>query len=520
MFCESNGFMRKCIVASTVILGLICNVAANGFVSVNVPLDHWSYNDIDKLIGQGLIDSSMMNTRPVSRLEMARHIVEADEKFQANCAGGESSEIIKGILGRLKKEFYQELALLGTVDGGPLLDFVKPFEDPYVKYLYAKSRPEIENVRGDRFDENSNLRAGFTSRLQVFDNLGFNIHPEYPWSSESPDRDVKIIEGYGKLGLGSFEIEAGKDSMFWGPGQHGALIMSNNADPFKMVKISNPSPISLPWIFRVLGPVKIVWFLTQLEEDRPIPKPNLTGFRIEFKPHPAVELGVSRTMIFGGQGRPAYSFVDYLKAFTGSNEALTGNKDNDQLGGFDASVLLPVDSFLPARNIKLYTEWIGEDEAGGLPQDFGITYGAKFYDIFKTGKTDLTIEYADDHVPGKANCFYNHGVYRAGYTYDGRIIGHYMGTDSKDLFIRLTHYLSSDIILGLQCDKQTSDLSSPPPHPTLGRYQADVTFFTRGNWEIQAGYRHENANGTPQGNPVPIRFVDSDIVFVQITYDF
>jgi hypothetical protein len=74
--------MRKYFFASTVILGFICSVAANGFVSVNVPLDHWSYNDIDKLIGQGLIDSSMMNTRPVSRLEMARLIAEADEKFQ------------------------------------------------------------------------------------------------------------------------------------------------------------------------------------------------------------------------------------------------------------------------------------------------------------------------------------------------------------------------------------------------------------------------------------------------------
>jgi hypothetical protein len=515
MFYKSNGIMRKYFFASTVIWGLICSAAADGFVSVNVPLDHWSYNDIDKLIGQGLIDSSMINTRPVSRLEMARLITEADEKFQRL---DQHNKIIEGILERLKKEFAQELSLLGTVDDNPLIDYVKPFEDPYVKYLYAKSRPEIENIRGDRFDENSNLRAGFTARAQILYNIALNVHPEYPWSSENSDHSVKIIEGYGKLGLDSFEIEAGKDSMFWGPG-HGGLIMSNNPDPFKMVKISNPSPVSLPWIFRALGPFKIVWFLTQLEEDRPIPKPNLTGLRVEFKPHPAVEIGLSRTMIFGGQGRPTYTFADYWKAFLGSNESLPGNLENDQLAGFDVSVLLPVDSFLPARNVKLYTECIGEDEAGGLPTDWGTIFGANLYDIFRTGKTDLTIEYANDHDPSKPNVFYNHGVYLAGYTYDGRIIGHYMGTDSKDLFVRLTHYLSSDIILGLQYDKQTSNLSSSP-NPTFSRYQADVTFFTRGNWEIQAGYRHENANGSPTDNPVPIRFVDSDIVFVQLTYDF
>ncbi len=508
--------MRKYFFASALIWVLICSAAANGFVSVNVPLDHWSYNDIDKLIGQGLIDSSMMNTRPVSRLEMARLIAEADEKFQQL---DEHNKIIEGIIGRLKKEFAQELSLLGTVDDNPVIDYVKPFEDPYVKYLYAKSSPQIENIRGDRFDKNSNLRAGFTARAQILDNIALNVHPEYPWSSENPDRDAKIIEGYGKLGLGSFEIEAGKDSMSWGPG-YGGMIMSNNADPFKMVKISNPGPISLPWIFRALGPAKIVWFLTQLEKDRSIPKPKLTGLRVEFKPHPAFEIGLSRTMIFAGEGRSSYSLADYFKAFLGSNEALSGNQENDQLAGFDASVLLPVDSFLPARNVKLYTEWIGEDEAGGLPMDFGRIFGAKFYDIFKTGKTDLTIEYANNHVSGKPNVFYNHSIYQTGYTYKDRIIGHYMGTDSKDLFIRLTHYLSSDLILGLQYDKQVSNLSSSP-NPTLTRYQADVMFFTQGSWQIQAGYRREDADGgSPLDNPVPIMFADNDIVFVQVTYDF
>ena len=73
--------------------------------------------------------------------------------------------------------------------------------------------------------------------------------------------------------LGRCEIEAGKDSMWWGPGYHGSILMSNNAEPFKMLKLSTPSPVSLPWIFKALGPFKVVWFLTQLEDDRPVPEP-------------------------------------------------------------------------------------------------------------------------------------------------------------------------------------------------------------------------------------------------------
>ena len=504
--------------------------SAKSQVSTNVPLDHWSYQAVDELIGQGLIDASMMSTKPVSRFEMARHIAEADEKFQRL---NSQNEIIAGILDRLKKEFEPELATIGAIDDKPLLDYAKPVEDPYLKYVYAKSRPDIENIRGDQFNDNSNVRTGFASRAQLFDIMAFYSHIEYPSSSDgtspaaqqiyqhddvpskfihsSEDKGLKLVEGYGKLALGKFEIEAGRDSMWWGPGYHGSILMSNNAEPFDMLKLSNPSPIELPWIFKGLGPFKLVWFLTQLEDDRPIPRPNLTGLRIEFKPHPAVEIGVTRVMIFGGEGRPEYTFADYLKAWTGNNELLSGNKDNDQIGGFDASVLLPVDWLMPAKSVKLYLDGAGEDEAGGLPSKWGWLYGIKFFDIFKTGKTDLDIEYANNHVPGWPDVFYTHGVFHAGYTYNGRVIGDFMGTDSEDLFFRLTHYLSKDIILGLQYDSLRHNLSSTP-QPITHAFQSDVTFFTQKNWVFNAGFRYE----LETSSTLP----DNTILFLQATYEF
>jgi hypothetical protein len=529
MLSEKRWRMSKLLSASLVFLALLCLSpvlsVAEGFVSTNVPLDHWSYDAVDKLIGQGLIDGSMLTTKPVSRFEMARHIAEADEKFQRLDS---QNKLISDILERLKKEYRPELATIGTIDGEPIQDFAKPIERPYIKYVYARSRPDIENIRGDHFDRHSNLRGGFAARGQLFNIAAFYLHPEYPWSSEETGQDAKLIEAYGKLAAGKLEIEVGKDSLWWGPGYHGSLLMSNNAEPFKMVKLSTPAPVKLPWIFSGLGPFKFVWFLTQLEEDRPIPEPKLTGMRINFKPHPAVELGLSRAIIFGGEGRGGLGLRDYLDIFLATKENRPGKLDNDQLAGFDASVLLPVDWLMPAKTVKLYVDAIGEDEAGGLPSNFGKIFGAKVYDIFGKGKTDLTIEYANNHVPGKPNVFYSHHIYQAGYTYKDRIIGHQMGTDSKDLFLRLTHYLSSDVILGIQYDRQTSNLSFSP-QPRLEQVQLDLTFFglpllpapesrKQGNdavgndWEIQAGFRHENARGGG--------FIDNDILFLQVTFDF
>jgi hypothetical protein len=233
--------------------------------------------------------------------------------------------------------------------------------------------------------------------------------------------------------------------------------------------------------------------------------------RVNFKPHPAVELGLSRAIIFGGGGRPGIGFGDYLNILFSTKGNREGKFDTDELAGFDASLLLPVDWLMPAKSVKLYFDGIGEDEAGGLPSNWGKLFGVKLYDIFRTGKTDLAVEYANNHVPGKPNVFYNHSVYQAGYTYNGRIIGHYMGTDSEDLFVRLTHYLSSDLILGLQYDRQKSNLSFSPK-PTLDRMGFDVTLFGPGEWEIQAGYRYENANGGS--------FIDNNIVFLQLTHNF
>ncbi len=35
--------------------------------------------------------------------------------------------------------------------------------------------------------------------------------------------------------------------------------------------------------------------------------------------------------------------------------------------------------------------------------------------------------------------WYDHHIYTSGYTYDGRIMGHHMGSDSRDLFAEISY---------------------------------------------------------------------------------
>jgi hypothetical protein len=345
--------------------------------------------------------------------------------------------------------------------------------------------PDLENRRGDVFQGGSNYRAGFASRGTFLDTFAYYLHPEYAGAAEG-DNDVDLIEGYGKAQLGALELEAGRDSLWWGPGHHGSILMSNNARPFDMLKLSNPRPILLPWIFRALGPVKAEWFLARLEGDRDFPHANLSGARVNFKPHPLVELGASRVVMFGGHGQPKQDFFDYLKPLA----ALSEESANNQLAGFDGSVLIPLPTNRLLRSVKLYGDAAGEDEAGFVPTKWGDLVGVQFNDIFKTGRTDFRIEYADDIVPGYPSVFYTHSLYTSGYTYEGRVIGHHMGPESRDLFMQVSHYLRDDLILDVAYDRHTHGMNDGT-RAAANIYELGVTYFPSQNWQVLGDYRFE-----------------------------
>ena len=464
-------------IALSVILVALAAPPSQALVSTNVPLGHWSYEAVDKLTSYGLIDSAMLTVRPLARVEMARHVAQAMEGIQGM---EDPPQILESIIKRLAEEFKGELMLMGVLDGWYGESFVKPVEDPYIRYVYAEDPTGLENTRGDVFQRGSNYRAGFATRARLFGRVAFYLHPEYVDSSEI-DGDVELIEGYGKGMVGPIEIEVGKDSLWWGPGHHGSLLMSNNAQPLTMVKITNPQPLQLPWIFRSLGPFKGEWFLAELEEDRDVPEARLSGVRINMRPHPQLELGASRVVMFGGRGVPRVDCLDYFKTFFASSE----QQENNQLAGFDASFLQPLGDGMPLRSVKLYADGAGEDEANLFPSKWGYLVGVQFNDLLRTGRTDLRVEYADTHA-----VFYRHNLYTSGYTYEDRVIGHHAGTDSRDLFVQLSHYLTDRMVVEFGFDREAHNRSGGT-QATTDIYGCDLTAFPSPNWQVGISYRFE-----------------------------
>ena len=392
--------------------------------STYLPVDDESYDILYRLEAEGIIQSGLLTTKPLSYREVVRLISEAERNAEGR------SIFIQNLVKSLKERFKDE---------SDDVKYIKPVDLLYSRYVYADSDIQAlyYNNDGDLYEKGSNLRVGFTSRAEL-GWLSFYINPEFRYSDADSDLIVKRV--YGVLNFLGLELTAGKDSQWWGPGNHGAILVSNNAEPMTMLRLTNPQPVILPWIFKYLGPFRFVVFATRLEKERDVPEPYLWGMRVNFKPHPYLEIGLQRTALLGGKGRPE-DLSTWWKSFTALGETAVVNAVDDvgdQRAGFDVKLTLP----FKWQPLQVYAEAAGEDEAGGLPYKWAYLTGIYLPRILNFERVGFRAEYATTHVEGSPDVWYTHGIYGPkAYTYKGRIIGHHMGTDSKDIFLEVSYLI-------------------------------------------------------------------------------
>jgi len=405
---------------SLIIIISILLIVPYAKASTYLPVDDEFYNTLYRLEAEGIIKSGLLTTKPLSLKEVKRLLLEAERNAEGR------SPFIQGLIKPLKEKFKDE---------GDDVRYIKPVDLTYSRYVYADSDIQALyfNNDGDHYERGSNLRAGITSRAEL-GWLSFYLNPEFRYSEDDSDLVAKRV--YGVLSFLGLELTAGKDSQWWGPGYHGGILLSNNPEPLTMLRLTNPQPVLLPWLFRYLGPLRFTVFATRLEKDRDIPEPYLWGMRINFKPHPYVEIGLSRTALLGGKGR-SENLKTWWKSFTGKGENETGVEAGDQRAGFDVKLTLPFE----LQPLQLYAEMAGEDEAGGLPSKWAYLTGIYLPRIFNFEKIEFRAEYATNHVSGSPNAWYRHHIYTSGYTYKDRVIGHHMGTDSKDIFVESSYLI-------------------------------------------------------------------------------
>ncbi|ABI57688.1 capsule assembly Wzi family protein [Alkalilimnicola ehrlichii MLHE-1] len=188
------------------------------------------------------------------------------------------------------------------------------------------------------------------------------------------DKDFRADGSYLAAHLGNWIISAGAIDHYWGPGWSGSLILGNAARPSPGVAVQRAEPRAsdLP-VLNWLGPWTLQVFANRLESDRVVPRPYFIGGRFAFQPVQRLEVGLSRTAIWDSP----HTWRSFGNIAIGDTNSKGRDTTADQMAGIDLRFSSP-DHRLPWA---AYLQYIGEDEAGGIPTKhiglFGLeTWGA------------------------------------------------------------------------------------------------------------------------------------------------
>lgn len=520
------GWLRllSCIVLTSAVVFLWVGIAV---ASVNVPLHHWSYDAIERLTALGIIDQAMVVAKPYSRAQAAKYVARAIERIRADEIGSDGREVLaEPLLARLMSEFRPELMDLGTIArkstersstvryGGRVQTEVDAFSiggGQAVRFrenrggeYYADGIQNHTNVRGW-------LEVGDWAALMVqpkfISNLNVLSHGPTVGSQVSlNDQYAYLREASLKLTFWNVALEVGRGTQWWGPGYHGSVLLTDHAFPMDMIKLGSDETFRLPWKLRGLGDWKINSFLGRLESNREFPHAMVFGLRVSYLPTDWLELGVTRLTQFGGQGSGGSFPRTLVECYKNPpNQIGVANCNEQAMLDFRARVPhVPYVIPFPA-GMQIYGELGSEDKWSKIPIPSRAAFLVGLYipQVVEGDTMDLRIEYADTDFTRRktqgelVGTWYNNGYFTSGMRQFGFPLGHSMGTDAIDLFIRSTRYLTDDLQLGTNMNYQER-ARGLPVHERKREVAVDLTWWYSRQTQVSVGYTYQRIKNPGQ----------------------
>jgi membrane-associated phospholipid phosphatase len=486
-----------------------------------VELDSWIYPAIEQLAAMGYIQSDYLGMRPWTRTECAHLVEEAGDWIQGH-------ESVPRVASQLYTNLAKEFSVEGDASGGENAVSVH-LESVYASATDVDGPPlhdsyhfgqTIINDYGRPYEEGFNTYDGFSGygiagRFTIYVrgeyqhapyapaySLGVReliatvdenpIQPATPFSTVN---QFRLLDTYVAASVAGWNLAFGKQSLWWGPEYGGALLFSDNAEPIYMARMSRVAPITLPWIFRYLGPMKSDAFVGKLSGHNFPPRPIMHGEKISFKPTPNVEFGFSRTAILGGVGRALTpgAFWNSYTIFSKSSIFYNANKNpGKRTGGFDFSYKVPF-----VRNwLTVYTDSLSDDDPSPLanPPRAGIATGFYMPRLPGLPRLDLRFEsvYTDTPVSSTGGHYiYFDSFYHDLYTNKGDILGDWIGRQGSGYQGWSTYHFSSrsNIQFGYRHAQVSKDFI--PGGETLNDGSVKANWWLRNDLDISAFVQYE-----------------------------
>lgn len=498
-----------------------------------VPLDSWIYPAMERLAGLGLFNDEFLGMRPWTRSECARLV--------GDIADGETGEAEGSrLIEALQREFGPEndrRSASGTVrleslysrtehiSGAPLTDGytfgqtqVNDLGRPYGEgwgavngfSAYTTAGRWTAYVRGEE-QSAPGIPAYSLSTRQIVQQV--DLYPQLPQGTRRPSvNQFKLLDAYVGAMLSNWQISFGKQSLWWGPGDGGSLILSDNMEPINMFRINRVAPLKLPSILGWLGPMRIEFFLGQFSGYQYVFGPSGTGFngqfgqalspqpfihgeKISFRPTRNFEFGVSRTTIYGGPGYP-FTIHTFLRSmFSTANKGTFGTpeKPGDRQASVDFSYRIP-----GMRNwLTFYGDGFADDQFSPIAYaDRSAWHAGLYLSRFpRIPKLDLRVEgvYTDNPLGGIIGhgFYYFNYTWRSGQTNNGNLIGSWIGRQGQGAQAWTNYWFTPRNRLQFNFRHQKVSQEFLPGGGTLTDAGVRADYWVRSNISVSTSVQYE-----------------------------
>lgn len=506
-----------------------------------VPLDSWIYPAMERLSGLGLLNDEFMGMRPWTRSECARLLGTAVDQLPDGAnQSAEASKLIEALQREFRAETDGTDARGGTfrleslysrtahISGVPLTDgytfaqtqineFGRPYGEGWSTVngfsAYANEGRWVAYVRGEAQTAPSVPAFSLATRetIQQVDN-----YPQLPPGTNQPSVGrFELLDAYVGATLSNWLISFGKQSLWWGPGDGGPLILSDNMEPINMFRINRVTPLKLPSILGWLGPMRVEFFLGQFTgyqyvfSPSPIgfngqfgqtlnPQPFIHGEKVSFRPTRNFEFGISRTTIYGGPGYPLTIHTFLRSMFSTANEAVTAtggspNKPGDRQASVDFSYRIP-----GLRNwLTFYGDGFADDQVSPIAYADRSAWHAGLYlsHFPRTQKLDLRVEgvYTDNPLGGAIGhgFYYFNWTWRNGQTNNGNLIGSWIGRQGQGAQAWTNYWFNARNRLQFNFRHQKVSREFIPGGGTLTDVGARGDYWVRPNLSLSGSVQYE-----------------------------
>ncbi len=441
---------------------------------VYVPLDSWVYPAFERLFGLGYADSAYLGMRPWTRTSCLHILQETYPKLQNAYEGAPGDEEAWTIFQALAKEF-------GAEAGSPIAH--AELSDVYTRNMYIKGRPindslhfgqTLINDYGRPYQEGFNAIDGFSARAEGY-HLSLDVRGEYqhapgrgayPESTQAliaqidstpllppapvPQTNVfRLIRANLAFSVADHVISVGKVEDEWGPSESGSMALSHNAEPLYALRINRVTPLRVPVLSSLIGPLRYEGLLGSLKGHRYPNAPWVHAQKFSFKPTRNLEFGFSRVVVFAGEGHVPLTFGSFWHSFTSfSNVSLEEKESRNDPGSrhssFDFTWRLP----WMEKWLTLYSDSIVHDDVSPLaaPRRAAVNPGIYLSHFPGLAHVDLRAEaVSSDPVSSTqgGQFIYYEFEYPDGYTNKNNLLGSWIGREGKGGQAWLTDRLSA-----------------------------------------------------------------------------